>query len=252
MAQAGDAIESPVAGTRAVFKKTAHDTNGELLELDFHMRGGGGVPIEHVHPYQEERFEVQSGALRFRVRGQERDVETGETVVIPAGTPHVWGNPHDEEVHLIIEFRPALRMEEWLETFFGLQKDGKANPNSGLPNPLQWAVISREYEDEIYLASPPLLVQRVRFGLLALVGKLLGYKARYPKYSGAEEPLAGRGERPLAASWAMRGHRSWIYRCVNCAVLAWTTRPVGQKKIASVPTSENSVKRKSNFGESTF
>ncbi len=108
-------------------------------------------------------------------------------------------------MHLILEFRPALRMEEWFETFFGLQKDGKVNPNSGLPNALQWAVISREYEDEIYLAWPPLLVQRVRFGLLATIGKLVGYKTRYPAYSGAEEPLAGReGERPSAASGAMR------------------------------------------------
>jgi hypothetical protein len=64
--------------------------------------------------------------------------------------------------------------------------ESEVNPNSGLPNPLQWAVISREYEDELYLASPPLLVQRVRFGLLAQIGKLLGYKARYPKYSAAE------------------------------------------------------------------
>jgi quercetin dioxygenase-like cupin family protein len=205
MAQAGDRIESPVAGTRAVFIKTARDTNGELLELDFHMRGGGGVPIEHVHPYQEERFEVQSGALRFRVRGQERDVETGETVVIPAGTPHVWSNPGEQEAHLIIQFRPALKLEEWFETFFGLQKDGKANPKNGRPNLLQWAVISREYEDEIYLASPPLWVQKVRFGLLAPIGRLLGYKARYAAYSGAEAPLAGReGEGASAGSGAMR------------------------------------------------
>ena len=252
MAKAGDTIESPLSGARIVFLKTARDTSVELLQLDDVMKGGGRVPIEHVHPHMEERFEILSGTARLSMRGQERDVGAGETVVVPAGTPHVWGNPNEDEVHLILEFRPALRMEEWFETFFGLQKDSKVNPKSGLPNALQWAVISREYEDEIYLASPPLLVQRVRFGLLALVGKLLGYKARYPKYSGAEEPLAGRGERPLAASWAMRGHRSWIYRCVNCAVLAWTTRPVGQKKIASVPTSENSVKRKSNFGESTF
>ena len=48
----------------------------------------------------------------------------------------------------------ALKMEERLEIFFGLQKDGKVNPNSGLPNPLQWAVISREYEDELYLPRP--------------------------------------------------------------------------------------------------
>ena len=70
---------------------------------------------------------------------------------------------------------------------------------------MQWAVISREYEDEIYLASPPLWVQRVRFGLLAPIGKLVGYKARYAAYSGAQEPLAGReGERPSAASGVKR------------------------------------------------
>ena len=201
------------------------------------------MPIEHVHPYMEERFDILSGTARLSMRGQERDVGAGETVVVPAGTPHVWGNPNEDEVHLILEFRPALRMEEWFETFFGLQKDGKVNPKSGLPNPFPWAVISREYEDEIYLASPPLLVQRVRFGLLATIGKLLGYKARYPAYSGAQEPLAGReGARPSAASGAMRGHRGWGYRCVNCAIVASTTRPFGQKKIASVPTSENSVK----------
>jgi quercetin dioxygenase-like cupin family protein len=205
MAKAGDTLESPLSGARIVFLKTARDTSGELLQLDDVMKGGGRVPIEHVHPHMEERFEILSGTLRFRVRGQERDVGAGETVVVPAGTPHVWGNPNEDEVHLILEFRPALRMEEWFETFFGLQKDSKVNPKSGLPNALQWAVISREYEDEIYLASPPLFVQRVLFGLLAPIGKLLGYKARYPAYSGAEEPLAGReGERPSGASGAMR------------------------------------------------
>jgi mannose-6-phosphate isomerase-like protein (cupin superfamily) len=191
MAKAGDTIESPPTGARIRFLKTARDTNGELLQIDDVMQGGGRVAIEHVHPYIEERFEILSGTARFSMRGQQRDVGAGETVVVPAGTPHVWGNPHNDEVHLIIEFRPALRMEEWFETFFGLQKDGKVNPNSGLPNPLQWAIISREYEDELYLASPPLLVQRVRFGLLAQIGKLLGYKARYPKYSAAE---TARGE----------------------------------------------------------
>jgi mannose-6-phosphate isomerase-like protein (cupin superfamily) len=205
MAKAGDTIESPPTGARIRFLKTARDTNGQLLQIDDVMQGGGRVAIEHVHPYMEERFEILSGSARLSMRGQQRDVGAGETVVVPAGTPHVWGNPHEDEVHLIIEFRPALRMEEWFETFFGLQKEGKINPNSGLPNPLQWAVISREYEDEIYLASPPLLVQKVRFGLLAQIGKLLGYKARYPAYSGAEAPLAGReGEGASAGSGAMR------------------------------------------------
>ena len=46
-----------------------------------------------------------------------------------------------------------------------------------------------EHKDEgSYLTKPPLLVQKVMFGVLAPVGRLLGYKAHYPKYSGLEEP----------------------------------------------------------------
>ncbi len=78
-------------------------------------------------------------------------------------------------MHLIAELRPALRLEEWFETFFGLAKDGKLNSKIGLPNPFQWAVIARQYEDEFYLARPPLFVQGVLFGLLTPIGKLLGY-----------------------------------------------------------------------------
>jgi quercetin dioxygenase-like cupin family protein len=110
MARAGDTVESPAAGTRIVFLKTARDTNNELLELDVFMRGGGRVPAEHVHPYQEERFEVLSGTARFSMRGQERDVGAGETVVVPASTPHVWGNPSEEEVHLIAKLRLGDRV----------------------------------------------------------------------------------------------------------------------------------------------
>jgi mannose-6-phosphate isomerase-like protein (cupin superfamily) len=217
MARAGDTIESPISGARIRFLKTSRDTNGELLRYDEFLKRGGRGPREHVHHYQEERFEVVSGTARIGGRGQERDYGAGETVVVPAGTPHVWRNPSEEEVHLIIEFRPALRVETFLETLFGLQKDGKANPKSGLPNLFQQAVIAREYEDEVYLTRPPLFVQRALFGLLAPIGKLLGYKARYPEYSGPEEPLAGggrEGEGPSAASGAMR------WRIVVGAVVA--------------------------------
>jgi oxalate decarboxylase/phosphoglucose isomerase-like protein (cupin superfamily) len=65
MAKAGDTIESSVSGARILFLKTARDTNGQLLQLDDIMKGGGRVPIEHVHPYMEERFEILSGTARL-------------------------------------------------------------------------------------------------------------------------------------------------------------------------------------------
>ena len=41
MAKARDTIESPVSGARIVFLKTARDTNGELVQLEDVMNGGG-------------------------------------------------------------------------------------------------------------------------------------------------------------------------------------------------------------------
>lgn len=41
MAKAGDTIESPPSGVQIVFLKTVCQTNGEPLQLDDVMRGGG-------------------------------------------------------------------------------------------------------------------------------------------------------------------------------------------------------------------
>lgn len=41
MANAGDTVESPLSGVQIVFLKTACQTNGEPLQLNDVMRGGG-------------------------------------------------------------------------------------------------------------------------------------------------------------------------------------------------------------------
>ena len=41
MAKAGDTIESPPTGACIRFLKTARDTNGQLLQIDDVMKGGG-------------------------------------------------------------------------------------------------------------------------------------------------------------------------------------------------------------------
>jgi hypothetical protein len=58
--------------------------------------------------------------------------------------------------------------------------DGKTNGAGAPRDPLLLALVLREYEDEIYFVRPPLAVQRVIFGALAKVARLLGYRAEYP------------------------------------------------------------------------
>ena len=180
MVKSGDVIEHPITRERIIFRKTAHDTNGELLQADFYLPPGGFVAAEHIHPLQEERFEVLTGTLRGRIAGKEVTGGPGETVVVPAGTPHVWWNSGDAEMHVLVEVRPALRIEVFFETFFGLAQDTKVNPKTGLPNPLQLAVTLQAFRHEIILARPPRLAQRLLFGSLAPIGSLLGYRAEYP------------------------------------------------------------------------
>jgi hypothetical protein len=56
-------------------------------------------------------------------------------------------------------------------------------------NLLMLAFVLREFEEEIYFVSPPLFVQRIVFGALAGVARLLGYRAEYPyPYPRQSEP----------------------------------------------------------------
>ena len=205
MARAGDEIYNPVQQDRIIWRKTARDTDGELLSADLSVSPGGGNPM-HVHPRQEERFKAVSGSLGVQVRDERRWLVEGEEVIVPPGTPHRWWNDSDdEEAHVSVELRPALNSEIFFETLYGLARDGKTDEN-GAPNLLQQAVtfdgINR---GEIYLASPPVPVQKVILAVLAPVGRLLGYRDHYQRYSGVLDQGAGGEEPPSTTSVVARG-----------------------------------------------
>jgi mannose-6-phosphate isomerase-like protein (cupin superfamily) len=181
VAYAGKVIESPT--TRLLFKRTAADTDGALLRFEQFVRGGTPEVPEHVHPRQEERFVVLSGRMGVRAAGRERVLGAGEEVVVPPGTPHTFWNAGEEELHHVVELRPALEHEVFFETVFGLQRDGRfpVEGDGRPPNPLQGALLVLGYGN--YLAKPPIPAQRALFGPLALLGRLFGYRKSYPEYS---------------------------------------------------------------------
>ena len=182
MAHAGEVLEHPVTGERLRWRQVAADTDGRLLQADVWMRPGGFVAAPHVHPLQEEKFEVVAGTATFVIDGTESTAGAGGTTTVPAGHPHVWWNSGDDEVHVLVELRPALRTEVFFETFFGLARDGKVN-SKGLPSLLQLAVIMRAFRPEIRLAKPSAAVQTALFAPLAIIGRLFGRRASYKTYS---------------------------------------------------------------------
>jgi quercetin dioxygenase-like cupin family protein len=175
MVNLGQSIENSVTGELMTFVLTDRDTNGELLRIDMRVRPGGFASGEHIHPRQEERFQIEQGQITLRIRGQERLCQAGEEVTIAPGTPHVWWNSGSEELRVTLEFRPAGRFAEFITTYFALARTGRVN-RRGIPtNLLQLAVTFAAYRHDLQATSPPMAVQRILFAALAPLGRLLGY-----------------------------------------------------------------------------
>jgi mannose-6-phosphate isomerase-like protein (cupin superfamily) len=174
MAHTGEMIENPVTHDRVIFRATSQDTRGALLAFDDLLLVGYISPPEHVHPRQEEHFEVISGSLGVRAPGQDQVLSAGESVAIPPGTPHtIWNAGGGGETHIVVEFRPALQTEAFFETMFALARAGKTN-QQGSPSILQFASGAKTYG--MYVTSPPIAVQKILFAVLGPLARALRYQ----------------------------------------------------------------------------
>src|SRR4051812_40354012 len=171
MALPGQTLHNPVSGERITFRTTAAQSGGELLAIDLELPPGGHVPGPlHIHPQQEERFEVVSGTMRFRLGRKRVMAGPGEVVVVPAGVRHDFANAGDTDALVRVEVRPALEMERLFETAVRLAEDGRTMLG-GIPRPLDLALFVREFEDEVQAAFPPRFVQRVALAPLAFLAR---------------------------------------------------------------------------------
>jgi mannose-6-phosphate isomerase-like protein (cupin superfamily) len=178
MIRAGDTIHNPITGERLVFRKTSADTGGQAVVIETFVQPNGFVAAAHVHPSQEERFEILRGSVGFKIGRKKLVAGPGQRLTVPAGTPHKFWNAGDDEAHFVCEVRPALQFESLLETMFALAADGKTN-RKGMPSPLRLAVIANAHFDTVQLPFPPAFVQKAGLALGAPLGRVLGYGATY-------------------------------------------------------------------------
>jgi quercetin dioxygenase-like cupin family protein len=171
-------IADPTSGQRWVFKPTG----GDALEADLYISAGGYVR-EHMHPSQEETFVGVSGSFVVDVDGARKTVGPGDTLVVPARTPHGFRDAA-EDAHVVVQVRPALRLESYFRTFLGLSRDGRIRmPAKGRPYPLlQIAIVLDAYAAEVAMPGVPLGMQRPLLRLLAELGRLSGLPTSFPEY----------------------------------------------------------------------
>jgi hypothetical protein len=117
--------------------------------------------------------------MRFRMGAKKVIATAGDVVVVPPGVRHKFDNGGDTEALVRVEVRPALRMEELLETAVALASEGRTN-RKGMPKPLDLALFVREFETEVRGAFPPLVIQRIALAPLAWMARKRGLAGRYP------------------------------------------------------------------------
>jgi mannose-6-phosphate isomerase-like protein (cupin superfamily) len=152
---------------------TIRNSTEEVLEVEASYGHATKPPPKHLHPDQDERFEVLSGELRVRHGENEVALGPGETIEIPRGTAHqMWSTAGETRVRW--ETRPRGRTHEWFAAIDALHAEGRVGSN-GMPGPLAFATLLTEYDDVFRLAVGPDRLVRGALAPLAALGRARGY-----------------------------------------------------------------------------
>jgi len=88
----------------------------------------------HVHHADDEAWHVVSGALRFRFTDRQFTAHAGATILVPAGTPHTFGNAGPGPSRFIIIL--PTRLDELISQLHAA-------------DPAEHSQIYRRYESEL-------------------------------------------------------------------------------------------------------
>jgi quercetin dioxygenase-like cupin family protein len=173
MVTAGDTLDLGPIGATFHITKTAADTDGRALEMEWELAPrSSGTPV-HIHPAATETYEVREGLFDVYVDGVWRTLRAGERITVPVGVPHTFRNASDGVTRVFNAHEPAMDFG----TFFGrmgrMVADGSVPADRmTLRTKLHLAIVMASHEDEIRSVSPPHGLMRA----LAVVGRMLGYR----------------------------------------------------------------------------
>ena len=192
MISVGFETTDPITKTRFVVLKGAQETAGRGWVLEHHCpEGAAPLAIPHVHPTWTEIFEILEGTASYRLGTAVHALQTGETVTMPPGVPHVhpwnagsgvlvyrqttdFGGTTPEAVHGVLGAFATLN---------GLAREGRLG-KKGIPkNPLQAAATIRTLTKHgAFDAAIPIPIQRAVGATFGRFAEALGYRAVYDRY----------------------------------------------------------------------
>lgn len=102
-----------LAGDTYTILVTGKDTAGRYCLIDMHIPPRGGPP-PHRHDF-EEMFTILEGEVEFSFRGTKSVARVGDTLNIPANTPHQFQNKSEQPARMLCLCSPAGQEEFFME-----------------------------------------------------------------------------------------------------------------------------------------
>jgi mannose-6-phosphate isomerase-like protein (cupin superfamily) len=118
----------------------------------------GGESAVHVHPHQDETYEVREGEMQLFLNGSWKTLKAGERAAIPKGSVHAFRNKGMQKVVAVNTHSPGLRFGEMLETIQTYINEGKISGTTGFRNLAHMSSIMVKYNEVMTTVKPPATV----------------------------------------------------------------------------------------------
>ena len=161
-----------VTGFVQTFLVTQEQTGGKYVELEIVLRpGAGGAPL-HIHPHQEERFEVKEGVVDVFHGGVWHKLHSGDVAVVPPGMPDQFKNTSARPAKLICRISPVLDFQDMNVTVMKLINDGKIRSQKDMKSIIYSSMVLNRFPKSLRMLNP---TYRWTTSFFAFMGKCLGY-----------------------------------------------------------------------------
>jgi len=155
-------------GETIAFVKTGKDTDGAFTEVICTIPAGQEGPPPHIHPLQDEIFEVIEGKLELSANGKKIVLEEGQSFNVTANTAHTFSNPLAKETKFRATYKPALDIDYLLVQGFD-SLNSQPNPDKpGFQMMVDFDYILKQIQGQYRFAGAPAII----FSIFASIARL--------------------------------------------------------------------------------
>ena len=155
----------------------------EAFTMQWTVQPNGYVPFAHIHLNQDEIFHIKNGEIRLQIGDKEYFAKAGESITVPKGTKHIAYNNKPEILNCIVEYKPGLDHDKFMQCLMGLTNDKLLDKKGGVDIPRMGFLLTKMKAKSIARPTAiPSMLFSIALKIFYIRGLLSGWNKLYTKY----------------------------------------------------------------------